>query len=378
MELTAGHTRRSHETVDVDRCPECGIPKQTSDSHEWLNNGVIVHKGDPRLRMVYSDCEILDPLFDGIGQLIGTPVERIVVDAARRGTRYYFSPMIPTEVKDKIKSGEVSLESIISAMALTYRINGCGRLELKDVSYESKDGDFVTLICGDPYAVLLTMGDIAGSSEAVSGNEHGDNTFRRVAPGTYEMTARATGFPAKPMTRLKSVDYRLREGDIEFAKCSVCGAPREFENYRWDMDLGTIRNRYTGRRIAAIGPWVIDYIFEQMEEELGAIVPRAVIEAQCRFTRSGFHSVEEITDEKSFRDQLIFRGMGNLTEFRMDPKGLRLRLDNACMHLMVLGMVQGLFERAFEKESSIQWELSEEGDLQAEVTPLFTQFLSGS
>lgn len=38
-------------------------------------------------------------------------------------------------------------------------------------------------------------------------------------------------------------------------------------------------------------------------------------------------------------------------------------------HLMTIGMVQGLFETAFDVESFVDWELSEEGDLTVEVTP---------
>ena len=364
--------------VDVDRCPECGIPVQTADSQEWLNNGVIVHKGDPGLRIAYVECETLDPLFDGIGQLIGAPVESIIVDAERNGTREYFNPMISPEVKDMIRSKELSLVSVIDAMTLTTRINGCGRLELKDVSYESKDSDFVTLVSGDSYAVPLTMGDIAGGCEAVTGNEFSDYTYTKISPGTYEMTARVSGFPADLESRLERKEHHLREGDVEFERCQTCKAPLEFKNYRWDMDLGTIRSSRAGRRIAVVWPYVMDYIFQEMGKELGDIVPRIVIEAQRRFTKTGFHGVEEITDEKRFRDRLILMGMGSLREFKMGPKGVRLHLDNACMHLMVLGMVQGLFELAFQKESSVHWELSKEGDLQAEVSPLFTRFLSGS
>ncbi len=362
--------------VDVDRCPGCGIPMQTVDSQEWLNNGVIVHKGDPSVRVAYAECETLDPLFDGIGQLIGVPVEHIVVDAQRKSSRDFFNPMFTEENRDMIRRREISLGSLIDAMTLTARIHGCGRLELKDMSYESKDSDFITLISGDSYAVLLTMGDIAGGCEAATGYEFRDFTYTKISPGTYEMTARVSGFSPDLEGGLERKEYSLREGNLEFERCPTCRAPLEFMNYKWDIDLGTIRSSYTGRRIALIWPSAMDSIFAEMGKELGDIVPRVVIEAQRRLTRTGFHSVEEITDEKHFRDQLILRGMGNLREFRMDPRGLHLRLDNACMHLTVLGMIQGLFELAFDKESSVQWELSEEGDLQAEVSPLFTQFLS--
>jgi hypothetical protein len=46
-----------------------------------------------------------------------------------------------------------------------------------------------------------------------------------------------------------------------------------------------------------------------------------------------------------------------------------MRLDNAILHLMVVGLVQGLYELAFDIESEVDWELSGGGHLEIEVTP---------
>jgi hypothetical protein len=53
----------------------------------------------------------------------------------------------------------------------------------------------------------------------------------------------------------------------------------------------------------------------------------------------------------------------------MGRNGLRMRIDNASAHLMTIGMAQGLFEVDVDVESFADWELSEEGDLQVEVSP---------
>jgi len=360
--------------VDVDRCPECGIPMQTVESHEWLNSGVIVHKGDPGLRMAFVECENLDPLFNGIVQIIGVPIEHIIIDCERKGNRDYFNPMIPQEVKDMIRKGDLPLVSIIDAMTLTAKINGVGRFELKDVSL----GEFITLTSYDAHSVPLTLGDIAGGCEAVMGDEYSKVTYKELSPHVYEMTAMPSGFPANLEGRLERKEYHLREGDMELERCPTCGGPLEFAKFKWDLDMGTIKSDSTGRRIGIVHPSVLDPIFDELEKELGETIPRVVAEAQRRFTKTGFYSVDEIKDEERFRNQLALLGMGNLREFRMDAKGLHLSLDNACMHLMVVGMIQGLYEIAFGKESSVDWELSEEGDLHADVTPLFTQFLSAS
>jgi hypothetical protein len=119
-----------------------------------------------------------------------------------------------------------------------------------------------------------------------------------------------------------------------------------------------------------IHPSVLDPIFEELEQELGEAIPEVVIEAQKVFTKTGFYSPEEIRNEEDFRTQLALRGMGNLRDLKMNAEGLRMRLENVCMHLMVIGLVQGLFELAFDTRSGVEWELSEQGDLEVEITPL--------
>jgi hypothetical protein len=39
------------------------------------------------------------------------------------------------------------------------------------------------------------------------------------------------------------------------------------------------------------------------------------------------------------------------------------------MHLLFVGLVQGIFEMASDEDSYVEWELSEEGDLTVEATP---------
>ena len=56
----------------------------------------------------------------------------------------------------------------------------------------------------------------------------------------------------------------------------------------------------------------------------------------------------------------------------MGSTGLRLRLENSTLHLLVVGIAQALFELAFGRDSEVEWELSEDKVLQVEVNPLKT------
>src|SRR4030042_4224783 len=119
--------------------------------------------------------------------------------------------------------------------------------------------------------------------------------------------------------------------------------------------------------MAMLGPGMMDLLFAELERELGDTIPEVAVEAQRRFTKTGFYSIEQVSDEGDFRTQLALRGLGNLREIKMGPPGLFMRIDNVVGHLLTVGMVQGLFEMAFDVDSSVEWALSEDGNREGEI-----------
>ena len=70
----------------------------------------------------------------------------------------------------------------------------------------------------------------------------------------------------------------------------------------------------------------------------------------------------------TFNRMSAMRGLGNLVQFEGDRDYLNVTFENACMPLLMVGMVQGLFEMAMGKESSTyEWDLAEDGDLTVTV-----------
>jgi hypothetical protein len=116
-----------------------------------------------------------------------------------------------------------------------------------------------------------------------------------------------------------------------------------------------------------LGPQLIDPVFRALEDELGEAIPTTVVEAQRRFVRTGFDFRDFMGGEEDLRSALALRGLGNLKQFRMTSKGVQVELDNACLPLLLLGFIQGTFELAFDLESDIEWEISEEGHLSMEI-----------
>lgn len=169
--------------------------------------------------------------------------------------------------------------------------------------------------------------------------------------------------------RLKFVDYRHQPGDIELERCTACGGPKALSYYQWLINRGIIVNKFTKRRMAFFGPQMLDPVFEELEAELGEAIPGIAVEAQRLFTRTGFYSLDDVSGEGDFRTQLALRGLGNLKEIDLRRKGVRMSIDNAVLPLLVVGMMQDIFEMAFDVESSVEWELSDLGRLHVEISP---------
>jgi len=360
-------------------CPECGVPDFFTQEHAWLNNGDIVQARNHNIRLAFVECENLDPLFKGIGEIIGMPIEHIIINIASRGIESYLEAIIPEDIKDvlhSMKPGDKALgekcrqliDALLEASIIQGRINGFGKYTVKGFRYERDEKDYSIMWVTDPYSLPFAIGAHAAHNAALVGGEH-EVECKEISPGEYELKSHWAVFGDVLKERLSFKEYHHRDGDFELERCAGCGGPAALAGYKWYLDKGIIKNTFTGRRMAMLGPALLDPVFDELEKELGEAIPRVVVEAQKRFIKTGFYSIEEVGDEGDIRTQLALRGLGNLKDIKMGKRGVSMRLENAALHLIVVGMVQGLFEMAFDVESGVEWELSEEGDLEVEVKP---------
>lgn len=353
----------------IEKCPKCGVPKIITGEHTWMDNGDIVQSRNVESRMVFIETENLDPLFKGIEQIIGVPIERMVITAGRRAYRGYLRSFVPEEVREKIQRKEMEYEPIDAAFRDLGRLNGVGSYERVDLRYEQDENDYDIVSISEPYSVPLTVSAHVGAVELLTGLDQG-HTFKEKSPDLYIVNTFPSPHPKEMKERLWFNPHRHVDGDIDLPKCPECGGPEALSFFQWFPERGIIANRITKRRMAIQGDVLLDPVFVELEDELGDSVPRAVVEAQRRFTKSGFYTLDDITDEGDFRTQLALRGLGNLKKLIMKRKGLQMRVENVALPLIIVGLAQGFFEIGFGMNAThAEWEISEEGDLEAEVKP---------
>jgi RNA polymerase subunit RPABC4/transcription elongation factor Spt4 len=353
--------------AEIERCPECQVPTQTVTNHVWLAGGIIVQSNDREHRMVLIECENLDPLYKGIEEIIGVPIQRIIIETKRRATCEYIGRIIPPEVKEMIQKHEIGVEPMIGALNVTSAVMGYGNTTLVGYRFEGDDDDFVIERIKEPYSVPLWCGDLTGSTEAVTGMDN-DVTYEMESSDIMVATTRPAEHPAQFQGRLEIKKYGFEESGIEMERCPSCGGPTALSAFEWHDERGVILSTETGRRVAMLGPAYQDAIFSELERELGDTIPRVIVEAQRRFVKTGFYSIEEIQDTEGFRMQFALRGLGELQEMEISERGLKVGIRNAALHLMVIGLMQGYFETATGSESHVDWEMRDDGFLELNIT----------
>ena len=353
-------------------CVECGVPRVIAEEYLWLDNGDIVQKRDQRDRIIFSECENLDPLFAGIEKILGTPIEHIIIDCIRRTYRSYCRLFLPSNVDEMVREKKLDARSLDDGLAKLAIPMGVGKFEFVDKRIEGDDDDFYTCSVSEPNSLLMCAACHCGAMEAILGRDQGIE-YSETAPDVYNLKAFPSPHPEALKGRMRIERYDHAAGDLELERCATCGGPKALSDNRWYLKRGVVVNRTTKRRMAVMGPNQIDPIFRELELELGETIPRVVVEAQRRFTKNGFYAMDDYSDTDEFRKGLALRGLGNLKELEIKRTGLRMRLENAVLHLMLVGMMQGIFDAALDLDSTVDWEISRRGDLDIEVKPVTFQ-----
>lgn len=343
--------------AEIESCPECGAPSYITSELLWLDSGVIVQRRDPKHRVVFIECENLDPLFAGIGDIIGRSIEPIVIESRRKGARDYVLKFLPEGFHEQVSGDRSLLYAAISGQLAGARFMGFGVATLTDLRYEEDEDDNVIIRVEDPFSVPLWCGNLMGACEAMTGGEW-KVAYDKMPDGSCELRAVRSQHPPQSQGKASRVDYIYRPGDVDLKRCATCGGPAVLSRFRWQPDRGLIGSAYTDRRVSINGETGLQDVYAELEKELGETVPRVVIEAQRRFIKTGFFSIEGLLSEADFRTQFAYRGLGDLSEFRMGATGLHMKLDNPTLHHSVIGFAQALFEMAFGVESVVDWEIS--------------------
>lgn len=365
--------------MEMEFCEGCGLPAFIGREHRWEPNGVISLSRSPDNRMVFFESETIDGVIAGIEMLIGVPVGHIVIESRSRETRRYMERIIgregvlreaeqeelPREERERMlsRAREISVSMMDIGRAYGY---GDGRLG--HTWEEGEPNPWREELYLKPYSVYFAAADLLGTVEVFEGREMWVR-YEEVEGGFHRFQVFPSGHPVELRERLKRrKKHEFKPGDIEYERCAVCKVPLEVSRHQWDTQRGVILNPGTGSRMAFFGPLSLESIFDDLEVELGEVIPDMVIEAMRIYIRDTWSNEEWWRDADTFRHMIGVRGMGNLVRFEGRRNGLELTIENSALPLMMVGIVQALVEMAYRAESSqVEWSLAEDGDLDVSV-----------
>lgn len=345
----------------IKTCRGCGVPCLVGKEQSWLDSGVIRQTKTQDMRMIFYESENLSSLFSNIEEIIGLPIEHIIIESKRRDVKEYTEKAVKPLLRKIVRHigfGVVARQ--LSNLGLAY---GFGAIQLGESRRKSDDEDFQSMMITNPHSIAFFTGEVLGAWEAIDGRES-FATFGKAGENTYKVTCHIGSHPLELSERLGHQHYRFKPGTLHFERCSVCGVPLDVARYRWNLEEGTIRHPVSGIRMTVISPTGIDAIFSDLEAELGEAIPETVVEAQRRFIREAMKSEDWQKDEAKLRSMLALRGLGQLSAMEFDDRRLSITIQNSCMPLLMVGTMQGIFELASGLEgSTYSWESAGDGDL---------------
>jgi hypothetical protein len=372
----------------IERCGTCGIPTMIGRELYWEGNGVISLANSPRDRMALFESNTIDSMFKGMEEIVGEPIEPMVIESRRRETRKFMERSFPFEVRNVNLLGERDMQAGSSVYGRAFMetvtkmrremnervltvgtVFGYGKESLSEKWDTGEDYPWRTQIIRNPYSIPLWVADTLGTVEAFEGIDMWV-AYKKVGADYLRVTASPGKHPLELAQRLKRRHYNFKPGSIEYERCDECGVPLHISRYHWDLEEGTITATDTGRRVAILGPLALEAIMDDLEAAHGKVVIEAAIEAQRRYVHTRVTAEEFRNLVYSMQGLTALRGLGNVTRFDAEKERVSITIENSCMHLVVVGMAQALYELALNRDDSTrEWELSEDGDLKLTISP---------
>ncbi len=378
--------RKKNRMESIEFCNACGVPRTIGRDLAWQNNGVIGITLTPGERMVFYESDNIDKLFSGIEDLIGLPIEHIVIESRRRAVRSLMEKAFWGKIAESKKLDEeaeathdeeerkVKRRSTMKLrIGLNLKANDMGRIYgygsvlMTPPRGPGDEFPWRSQVVTRPYSLVFYAGDHLGTVEAF---EQADMriTYEEVDEDLIRFTAFPGDHPIGLAERLKKHRYDFKPGNISYPRCVECDVPSEVGGHFWNTEEGTVTDVFTSTRMAFFDPSTLDAVIDDLAAELGDPILDLVVEAQRRYIKSINAVSDWSKDWEYFRNWAALRGLGNITSFEASDDGIMLTMENSCLPLSLVGTAQAFFEMAMGIErSKCRWENREDGVLSLEV-----------
>ncbi len=355
--------------MTMKRCRECETPLIFGRSIIWTGGGTVAARALPELRLFFIEIDELINLLSYLGELLGTPIDHILMESERPIGRAMVEATLPPLLIRAVRCIPDAFQRFFFARGAFRRIADYARAmgygSITMIAYEGRRRSLMRV--RNPHSIPLIIGDCLGAFQLILGvnmsvewkRENGTTLieFRRTEEKPYDV----------PIPRAPYL-----EGQAELARCPRCRAPLLLrETFEWDLVNGIITNRRTAYREAFLSVEGINAIFSEMERELGEEIPLVVARRQADLMRERLsrRKLDEEGGLLAVFQEMQLRGMGNPVEVEEIGRQLKVRVENPFNDALVAGRIAGCYEALEGVRSKMSWVSSEDGYVVVGVEP---------
>lgn len=355
------------------RCAICGIPKQVARLNRWMPNGTISGLGDPLIRQVFFEAELLPEIRRRISEGLGFPVNRIFYEAERNAVQAVVASFInPIGHRLALRVAPFkrgTMRFLIRMAAIT------GIARARGVRYHP--GKYGMARIYNPWDLDLTAAVVVGAFEVLEKKPL--RSFWKKDGDGYVLRVEVTENKPEISERLKLEFPPLKEGEFRHHRCPRCGVPLQMKHLEWREEEGVIIDRRRGIRMINWEGHSVSRVIRELVAELGEEVVPIIVDAERERTLRMLEDLgyRESTEEQ--RSELLqemlamlpLYGYGLATEVEFTPGGvLRVWIDNPYDEYLLAGRLGAFYQAMEGRRARIEWSRAGPSTISYLLTPM--------
>ncbi|MDY6794414.1 MAG: hypothetical protein SWK76_03900 [Actinomycetota bacterium] len=354
------------------RCKVCRVPKIVGRLNNWMGNGTIVSMGDPRIRQVFFEADLLPELRRRISEGLGFPVNRIFYEAERNSVRIVVAALLQSQAIrlglriPPFKRGAVHFFHSLACMT--------GTANSSTIEYHPNKYGVARI--SNPWDPDLMAAVVVGAFEVLEGRPL--RSYLKKEDGDYLLRVEVMGEKPELSERLE-VDYPpLKEGGYRHHRCPSCGVPLDIRHMEWKEEEGLIIDRRRGIRMLNWEGFTLYLVTRELIRELGEDVIPIIIGAERDYTLKMLRDLGLTTSpaEKQSENMqemlslLPLYGQGLATDLEFTAGGtLRVWVDNPYEEHLLAGRLAAFYEAMEGKRARVEWSRPEPCTVSYLITP---------
>jgi len=337
-----------------------------------MPNGTIVSRGDPRIRQVFYEADLLPELRRRISEGLSFPVNRIFFEAERNSVRIVIAALLQSQAIrmtlriPPFKHGAVRFFNNMAWMT--------GTAHSRTVEYSG--GEYGVARMRNPWDLDLMAAVVVGAFEALEGKPL--RSFWKKDDGEYLLRVEVTESKPELSERLEVEFPPVKEGDYRHHRCPRCGVPLEIRHMEWREDEGLIIDRRRGIRMLNWEGFTLSLVSRELIRELGDEVIPIIVDAERDYTLKMLDDLGMTRAPEESRSDLLqemlsllpLYGQGLATDVEHTPgRVLRVWVDNPYSEQFMAGKLAAFYEAMEGKRARVEWSETGPSSVSYMLTP---------